>query len=67
MIYSVEVGDIEVIVELIRRGDKRYNLKPWLEVDAGTDWDGNSIHLSKEDQQKAIDLVIENYPSEVWA
>lgn len=67
MIYCVQLGETEVIVELIRQGHQDIGLQPHLEVDANTDWEGNSIYLTREEVELVKQEVIQNWPEEVWA
>lgn len=66
MIYVVELGEIEVIVELIRQGDLELGLEPLFHIETGTDWEGNEVYISKADAKRAKLWVMENYSNEVW-
>lgn len=66
MIYCVELGEIEVIVELIRQGDTELGLPPLLMVETGTDWEGNAVYISAYEEEQAKQWVLDNYSHEVW-
>lgn len=66
MLYCVQLGETEVVVELIRQGIREIGLRPLLSVDANTDWDGNEIYLTKAEQEQCKQWVIDNYGDELW-
>ena len=66
MMYVVEIGGVEVFVELIVKGHKAYDLDPIFEVTANCDWEGVPIDITDQEEEEAILWVIRNYEHEVY-
>ena len=66
MMYCVEIGGMEVFVDLVSHGIKDAGVDPIFNVTAGTDWDGVPYPLTREDEEDAIRWVITNYGHEVY-
>jgi hypothetical protein len=64
--YVVEIGGLEVMVTLLKKGSMKDMQRPVFDVDAGLDWDGDYVPLCSEDRESAIDYVISNYNREVY-
>ena len=64
--YWVEIGSLEVCVELVHYGDKAEGLEPEFYVSAGTDWEGNTNILTEEEEMLAIGHVKKRYEDEVY-
>lgn len=64
--YVVEVGGLEVLVTLLKKGNKEAGVKPVFDVDAGFDWDGDYVPLCSDDRASVIDYVCSNYNREVY-
>lgn len=67
MIYTVELGPLEVIAHLVRKGNRKKGRRPIIDLDAGTDWDGSPYILTEDEERKVIQWIEKNYASEVWA
>lgn len=67
MIYTVEIGHLEVIAYLVRKGNRKNGSRPKFNLDAGMDWDGYHHVLTEDEERKVIQWIEKNYASEVWA
>ena len=65
--YVVEVGGLEVLVTLLKKGNKEAGVMPVFDVDAGLDWDGDYVPLWSDDRASVIDYVCSNYNREVYS
>lgn len=64
--FVVEVGGLEVTVNLMHRGSLSKGTQPRFEVEAGVDWDGDEVPLCDEDRASAVAWVSDTYPDEVY-
>ena len=64
--WTVDFGDKEVFVKLIKHGVAGSGLQPVFEVFAGTDWDGFEIPVSEEEEEAAIKYIKKNYSYVVY-
>lgn len=55
--FVVELGTKEIFVDVYGQEGK----EPTFKVDAGTDWEGFPVPLSKQEQEAAINWVRKNY------
>jgi hypothetical protein len=65
--YVLELGDKEVVVELIRKGSRSNNIPPTLSISGGMDWDGDEYLLDQEDKDIVVSEILTRYPHEVYA
>jgi hypothetical protein len=64
--YIVELGNVEVMVDLLRKGHAGDGVEPSFDMTAGQDWEGNEIYLTEHDRQTVAQMVCELYPDEVY-
>jgi len=66
MFYLVQVGELELFVELLECGIKKFDIEPRFSVTAGSDWDGADVYVSPEDVRAAIAYVKQHHHDEVY-
>ena len=66
MFYLVQVGELELFVELLERGISKFDIEPRFSVTAGSDWDDVDVYVSPEDVRAAIAYVKQHHHDEVY-
>ena len=64
--FVVEVGGLEVTVNLMHRGSLSKGTQPRFEVEAGVDWDGDEVPLCAEDRLSAVQWVLSVYKGDCY-
>ena len=64
--FVVEVGGLEVTVNLMHRGSLSKGTQPRFEVEAGVDWDGDEVPLCAEDRLSAVHWVLSVYKEDCY-
>ena len=64
--YVVEVGGVEIILTLLRKGNLEKGTEPFFGFTSGTDWEGDEVAVPKEDVETAVDFVKSNWSDEVY-
>ena len=66
MVFVAEIGGTEVIVTMLAKGSLSKGTHPVLDIDAGTDWDGDVVPLCDEDRASVEAWVRDTYKPEVY-